>query len=87
MLDQHHGGARGAQSLQGLGEARLGFGVIANTGAVISHDCVLGDYTNISPGALLAGEVHTGAGTLFDVLRRYVESRLEMPIKAGRLLP
>lgn len=35
----------------------------------------------------LTPEKHTGAGTLFDVLRRYVESRLEMPIKAGRLLP
>lgn len=30
---------------------------------------------------------NTGASTLFDVLRRYVESRLEVPIKASRLLP
>lgn len=30
---------------------------------------------------------NTGAHTLFDVLRRYVESRLEMPIKVSRLLP
>lgn len=29
----------------------------------------------------------TGAGTMFDVLRRYVESRLETPIKVSRLLP
>lgn len=29
----------------------------------------------------------TGAGTLFDVLRRYVEMRLETPIKVSKLLP
>ena len=28
-----------------------------------------------------------GAGTMFDVLRRYVESRLDTPIKVSRLLP
>lgn len=45
-------------------EARLGFGAIANTGAIISHDCILEQYANISPGALLAGEVKIGAATL-----------------------
>ena len=32
-----------------------GFGVIVNTGAIISHDVILGDFTNVSPGAMLAG--------------------------------
>lgn len=45
-------------------EARLGFGVIVNTGAIVSHDCVLDDYVNLSPGAILAGDVHIGAGAL-----------------------
>ena len=35
----------------------------------------------------LMPQKNTGAGMLFDMLRRYVESRLETPIKAGRLLP
>lgn len=35
----------------------------------------------------LTPQQKSGAYTLFDVLRRYVESRLETPIKAGRLLP
>jgi len=35
----------------------------------------------------LTPQKNTGAGTLFDVLRRYVESRLETPIKVSRLLP
>ncbi len=35
----------------------------------------------------LKPQKNTGAGTLFDVLRRYVEMRLEMPIKVSKLLP
>ena len=38
-------------------EVKVGFGSIINTGAIISHDCVLGNYVNISPGAILAGSV------------------------------
>jgi len=30
-------------------EARVGFGCIVNTGAIISHDCWLDEYSNISP--------------------------------------
>lgn len=48
-------------------EVRLGFGCIVNTGAVVSHDCVLEDYANISPGAILAGEVSVGAGALIGM--------------------
>jgi len=35
----------------------------------------------------LTPQKNTGANTLFDVLRRYVEMRLEMPIKVSKLLP
>jgi len=35
----------------------------------------------------LVPQYKTDAAVLFDVLRRYVESRLEMPIKVSRLLP
>jgi acetyltransferase EpsM len=45
-------------------EAQIGLGVIVNTAAVISHDCVLQDYVNIAPGALLAGNVSIGEGVL-----------------------
>jgi sugar O-acyltransferase (sialic acid O-acetyltransferase NeuD family) len=45
-------------------EARLGYGVIVNTGAIVSHECVIGDYANLSPGAILAGQVQVGAGAL-----------------------
>jgi len=48
----------------------LGGDVIANTGAIIEHDCRIGDYCHISPGAVLCGgvtlkqEVHLGAGAV-----------------------
>jgi sugar O-acyltransferase (sialic acid O-acetyltransferase NeuD family) len=41
-------------------EVEVGFGVLVNTSAVVSHDCRLAAYANISPGALLAGGVHIG---------------------------
>jgi len=48
-------------------DAFVGFGVIINTAAVVSHDCTLDDYVNISPGALLAGGVNIGQGTLIGM--------------------
>jgi acetyltransferase EpsM len=48
-------------------EASLGFGSIVNTGAIVSHDCRIGDYVNISPGAMLAGEAQVGSGTLIGM--------------------
>lgn len=42
--------------------ARLGRGVIINHAASIDHDCEVGDYNNISPGARFGGGVYTGRG-------------------------
>lgn len=49
------------------GEVQAGYGCIINTGAIVSHDCVLGEYVNLSPGAILAGEVEVGSGTLIGM--------------------
>lgn len=35
-----------------------------NTAAIISHDCEIGAYSHIAPGALLAGHVHVGERAL-----------------------
>jgi sugar O-acyltransferase (sialic acid O-acetyltransferase NeuD family) len=35
-----------------------------NTGAIVSHDCEIGSYTHIAPGAMLAGQVRVGAKAL-----------------------
>lgn len=37
--------------------ARIGKGVILNTSSIIEHECVIGDFTHIAPGAVLAGNV------------------------------
>jgi sugar O-acyltransferase (sialic acid O-acetyltransferase NeuD family) len=38
-------------------DARIGFGTVINAGVVVSHDCLLGRCVNLSPGAMLAGNV------------------------------
>ncbi len=48
-------------------QASVGFGGIVNTGAIISHDCMLGEYVNLSPGAILAGEVSVGMASLIGM--------------------
>ncbi len=45
----------------------VGDHVIINTGATVDHDCILGEYSHIAPGAHLAGGVQVGAGTLVGV--------------------
>lgn len=45
-------------------DAHLYSRCMINTNAVVSHDCVIGMYTHIAPGALLAGHVQVGARTL-----------------------
>jgi sugar O-acyltransferase (sialic acid O-acetyltransferase NeuD family) len=45
-------------------EVDVGFGTIINTGAIISHNCQLGQYVNLSPGATLAGGVIVDEGAL-----------------------
>lgn len=45
-----------AQSYVGSA-ARIGFGTLINAGVIVSHDCVIGQCVNLSPGAALAGGV------------------------------
>ena len=40
--------------------ASVGFGVVVNTAAIVSHGCVIGACANLSPGAMLAGDVSVG---------------------------
>lgn len=40
--------------------ASLGAGCIVNTGAVVEHDCVVGDFSHLSPNSVLAGGVSAG---------------------------
>jgi len=40
--------------------AKIGTGVICNTSCVIEHECVVGDFAHIGPGAVLCGNVKIG---------------------------
>ena len=44
-------------------DAVVGAGVILNTACSVDHDCTLGDFSHISPGARLAGNVTVGANS------------------------
>ncbi|MCJ7696155.1 MAG: NeuD/PglB/VioB family sugar acetyltransferase [Anaerolineaceae bacterium] len=48
-------------------QTQIGFGSIINTGAIVSHDCILGELTNLSPGATLAGDVRVDDGALIGM--------------------
>jgi len=43
-------------------QSRIGDHVIINTRASIDHDCVIGNYSHIGPGAILCGCVDVGEG-------------------------
>jgi sugar O-acyltransferase (sialic acid O-acetyltransferase NeuD family) len=64
-------------------EVQVGFGTIVNTAAVVSHDCVLGDYVNIAPGTLLAGGVTIEEGVLIGM---GVSVNLNVLIASGAMI-
>jgi acetyltransferase EpsM len=48
-------------------DAQIGFGVILSIGVSVPHDCVIGEYTNISPGTMLAGAITIGPRVLIGM--------------------
>lgn len=47
--------------------AQAGRGCIINTGAIVEHDCSLGDFSHVCPGATLGGGVQLGRRVWFGV--------------------
>lgn len=43
--------------------AKIGKAVICNTSSTIEHECEIGDFAHIAPGAVLAGGVRVGANS------------------------
>lgn len=41
--------------------AKIGTGAICNTGSIIEHECVVGDFAHVGPGAVLCGNVKLGS--------------------------
>jgi sugar O-acyltransferase (sialic acid O-acetyltransferase NeuD family) len=41
----------------------IGTGAICNTGCIIEHECMVGEFAHIGPGAVLCGNVTIGSGS------------------------
>ncbi len=57
---------------------KIGFGCIINTSVIISHDCILDELVNLSPGATLAGGVQVGSGSLVGM-----RATINLNVKVG----
>jgi sugar O-acyltransferase (sialic acid O-acetyltransferase NeuD family) len=48
-------------------EARIGRGVIVNTGALVDHESVIADFVHLAPGVKIAGRVSVGEGAFLGM--------------------
>ena len=68
---------------------QIGQGVICNTATSIDHECVIGDFTHIAPGAVLCGNVSVGRGTFVganSVVRQGIKIGNNVIIGAGTVV-
>lgn len=69
--------------------ARIGKGAICNTGCIIEHECVVGDFAHIGPGAVLCGNVQVGDDTFVGanaVIRQGIRIGKNAMIGAGAVV-
>lgn len=69
--------------------AKVGIGAICNTGCIIEHECVVGDFAHIGPGAVLCGNVHVGKGSFVganSVIRQGIKIGENAIIGAGAVV-
>ncbi|HNA01215.1 MAG TPA: acetyltransferase [Ferruginibacter sp.] len=69
--------------------ARIGAGAICNTGCIIEHECVVGAFAHIGPGAVLCGNVQVGDGSFVGanaVVRQGIRIGRNAMIGAGAVV-
>ncbi len=69
--------------------ASIATGAICNTGCIIEHECVVGEFAHIGPGAVLCGNVKIGDGTFVGanaVIRQGVTVGKNAMIGAGAVV-
>jgi len=67
----------------------LGKTAVCNTGSVIEHGCIIGDFTFIAPGAVLNGDVEIGDNTFVGanaVIKQGVRVGKNVIIGAGAVI-
>lgn len=69
--------------------ATIGIGVICNTASLIEHECSIGDFSHICPGAVLAGNVTVGNRTFIganSVVRQGIKIGDDVIVGAGSVV-
>jgi sugar O-acyltransferase (sialic acid O-acetyltransferase NeuD family) len=69
--------------------ALIATGAICNTGCIIEHECLVGEFVHIGPGAVLCGNVKIGDGTFVGanaVIRQSVTVGKNAMIGAGAVV-
>ncbi len=69
--------------------AKIGNGVICNSASVIEHECVLGDFSHVAPGAVLCGNVQVGRHSFIgagSVVRPGIKIGSKVIIGAGSVV-
>jgi sugar O-acyltransferase (sialic acid O-acetyltransferase NeuD family) len=67
----------------------IGRGVICNTSTSIDHECRIGDFTHIAPGAVLCGNVIVGRSSFIganSVIRQGIHIGNNVTIGAGTVV-
>jgi sugar O-acyltransferase (sialic acid O-acetyltransferase NeuD family) len=69
--------------------SKIGKGTICNTGCVIEHECIVGDFAHIGPGAILCGNVQIGENSFVGagaVIRQGIKIGKNVTIGAGSVV-
>ncbi|MFT3909261.1 MAG: acetyltransferase [Ferruginibacter sp.] len=69
--------------------AKIGIGAICNTYAVIEHECRIGDFAHVGPGAVLCGNVTVGENTFIgakSVVRENIKIGKNVIVGAGSVV-
>ncbi len=69
--------------------ATIGTGAICNTGCIIEHECEVGAFSHIGPGAILCGNVHVGEDSFIGagaVIRQGITIGSNVMIGAGAVV-
>lgn len=67
----------------------IGQGVICNTSSSIDHECIIGDFTHIAPGAVLCGNVKIGRSSFIganSVIKQGIQVGDNVIIGAGTVV-
>lgn len=69
--------------------AKIGDQTILNTGCIVEHECNIGPYVHVAPGATLAGAVSIGSGTFIGanaVIKQGVKIGENVVVGAGAVV-